>query len=287
MKSFHNSNNLIKSVLSYHHVPEKIQSLISSLYINFKTSIITDKFVTPAIPVKRGVLQGDCLSPLLFNMCFNTFIQYIKTHKFRQLGFSPHSQPDCMFTPEHWFQFADDAAVITNEEKENQLLLNCFTRWCQWSNMIIRVDKCTTFGIKKFSTRSLQYQPKLFINNEIVPPVITGESFKYLGRHFDFNMSNQEHMSKLSSIFTELLTQIDSLPLHPKNKLLLYNSYLLSQVSWHLTVADLSKTWIVENLDNQLSAFIRRWLDLPISATLSGIILSKKPVRSNLDSSFC
>ena len=96
-------HNLIKSVLSYHHVPEKIQSLISSLYINFKTSIITDKFVTPAISVKRGVLQGDCLSPLLFNMCFNTFIQYIKAEEFKQLGFSPHSQQDCMFTPEHWF----------------------------------------------------------------------------------------------------------------------------------------------------------------------------------------
>ena len=95
-------------------------------------------------------------------------------------------------------------------------------------------------------------------------------------------MSNQEHMSKLSFIFTELLTQIYSLPLHPKNKLLLYNSYLLSQVSWHLTVADLSKTWIVENLDNQVSAFIRRWLDLPISATLSGIILSKNQFGLNL-----
>ena len=109
-------HNLIKSVLSYHHVPEKI--LISSLYINYKTSIITDKFFTPAIPIKRGVLQGDCLSPLLFNMCFNTFIQYIKAEKFKQLGFSPHSQPDCMFTPEHWFQFGDDAAVITNGEKK-------------------------------------------------------------------------------------------------------------------------------------------------------------------------
>ncbi len=24
-----------------------------------------------------GVLQGDCLSPLLFNFCFNTFVQHI------------------------------------------------------------------------------------------------------------------------------------------------------------------------------------------------------------------
>ena len=205
-----------------------------------------------------------------------------KGRKIQTTGFSPHSQPDCMFTPEHWFQFQDDAAVIKNGEKENQLLLNCFTRWCQWFNMIIRVDKCTTFGIKKFSTHSQKYQPKLFINNEIVPPVITGESFKNLGHHFDFNMSNQEHMSKLSSIFTELLTKIDPLPLHPKNKLLLYNSYIPSQVSWHLTVADLSKTWLVENLDDQVSVFIHRWLDLTISATLSGIILLKNQFGLNL-----
>ena len=70
-----------------------------------------------------------------------------------------------MFAPVHWCQFADDAAVITTKEHENQLLLNCFNRWCQWANMIIRVDKCITFGIKKFATRSLQYKPKLFIYN--------------------------------------------------------------------------------------------------------------------------
>ena len=77
----------------------------------------------------------------------------------------------------HWFQFADDAAVVTTDERENQLLLNCFTKWCQWSNMIIRVDKCITFGIKKFSSRSSQFQPKLFINSELVPVVKPDESF--------------------------------------------------------------------------------------------------------------
>ena len=61
-------HNLIKSALSYHHMQENIQSLILSLCINFKTSIIIDKFVSPAIPAKREVLQGDCLSHLLLNL---------------------------------------------------------------------------------------------------------------------------------------------------------------------------------------------------------------------------
>ena len=73
----------------------------------------------------RGVLQGDCLSPLTFNLCFNTFIRYISDQKFRQFGFTINS-----LYPLHWFQFADDAAVITGLENENQTLLNHFTRSC-------------------------------------------------------------------------------------------------------------------------------------------------------------
>ena len=275
-------HSLISSVLTYHHVPDNIKSLISGLYTNFKTSIITDHYRSPAIPVRRGVLQGDCLSPFLFKMCFNTFIQFIKAEKFKQLGFSTFDNSDCLFHPVHWFQFADDAAVITSGEKDNQLLLNCFTRWCQWAKMTIRVDKCTTFGIKKFSTRSLQFQPSLLINHAPVPTVRQGESFRYLGRYFDFAMSNQVHKNKLSSLFTELLKEIDSLPLHPKNKLLLYSRFVLSKVSWHFTVADLSKTWVTENLDNLVSKYIRQWLDLPVSATLSSIILSKNQFGLNM-----
>ena len=67
-------HNLIYEVLKYHHVPNHIKNLICSLYTDFQTSIITEQFNTPFITVGRGVLQGDCLSPLLFNMSFNTFI---------------------------------------------------------------------------------------------------------------------------------------------------------------------------------------------------------------------
>ena len=42
-------HNLISSVLTYHHVPENIKSLISGLYTNFKISIITDHYRFPAI----------------------------------------------------------------------------------------------------------------------------------------------------------------------------------------------------------------------------------------------
>ena len=59
--------------------------------------------------------------------------------------------------------------------------------------MIIRVNKCSTFGIEKSSTSSTQYSPKLIFNQQRVPPIETGKSFKYLGRYFNYTMENQNH----------------------------------------------------------------------------------------------
>ena len=60
----------------------------SELYSGFSTSVATKTFVTSHLQVEKGVLQGDCLSPLLFNMLFNTFIQTLTTSKeFAQLNY--------------------------------------------------------------------------------------------------------------------------------------------------------------------------------------------------------
>ena len=207
----------------------------------------------------RGVLQGDCLSPLTFNICFNTFIHYISHQKFKQFGYSL----DSLF-PVHRFQFADDAAVITSLENENQLLLNHFSRWCTWARMILRVDKFSTFCIRKTSSSSIQFLPKLTISNSVVPPVEIDSSFRYLGRHFNFTMNNHQHMSDLLDTTNTLMSKINDLSCHPKNKLLLYHRLLLSKISWNLTIADLSKTWIIENLDSIVSNLLDNGLSSPL-----------------------
>ena len=121
----------------------------------------------------------------------------------------------------------------------------------------------------------MQFQPKLHVNNETVLPVEKVASFRYLGRYFDLEMNNDDHMASLTTSFSSMLSEIDSLPILPQNKLCLYQTYLLSKVSWDFTVTNISKTWIIQNLDNLDSRYIREWLDLPICATLSSIILSK------------
>ena len=173
-------HNLIQEVLSYHYIPGQVKTIIKSLYSGFQTSILTAEYNTPFITVGRGVLQGDCLSPLLFNMCFNAFIQHIKEEHYNQCGFHIKNNYVSSLRPVHWFRSADDAAIVTGQESENHILLNCFSIWCNWADMIIRVDKCITFGIRKSLTKSTQFQPQLLINSALVPQVKANESFRYL-----------------------------------------------------------------------------------------------------------
>ena len=80
------NHKLLISVLKYHHVPLAVIDLISSLYTDYHISITTDKFMTCPINVKRGVLQGDSLSPLLFNL-INTLVNTIKQDKINCMGY--------------------------------------------------------------------------------------------------------------------------------------------------------------------------------------------------------
>ena len=180
-------------MLKYHHIPDHVIELVDALYADFKTTITTRSFATPFLKIEKGLLQGDCLSPLLFNLCINSFIRTLQKKEFEQLSYRSNK----LLTPRNWFQFADDAIAISATEYENQTLVNAFSRWCNWAKMRIRPDKCQTFAMKKVVTQSKQFNPKIYADNILIKGIEEKESFRYLGRWFNFDMDNSEHKRQL------------------------------------------------------------------------------------------
>ena len=123
-----------------------MSALVHSLYDGLKISVAGDGYVTNPIRVDRGVLQGDSLLLLLFNMCVNTLIKTIEDKIIKCMGYVAKKT----LSPRHWFQFADDTAIVTALEEDNQCPLNLFTKWSSWGDLEIRVDKCHSFGVKVY-----------------------------------------------------------------------------------------------------------------------------------------
>ena len=61
--------------------------------------MLTDGLVSNFVCVEKGVLQGDCFSPLMFNLIINTFIQFVKHKQYKQVGYKFMR---CL-TPWHWY----------------------------------------------------------------------------------------------------------------------------------------------------------------------------------------
>ena len=115
-------HNLIPVVLAHHHALNNIIKAFMSIYEYFASTIATDSFTTPFLHIKKGVLQGDCLSPLVLNLIINTFIQFVSQEQFSHLGYSLTN----LLRPTHWPQFSGNPAVATGQEYEIQIQLNAF-----------------------------------------------------------------------------------------------------------------------------------------------------------------
>ena len=97
----------------------------------------------------------------------NTFIKSIEKEKSGCLSY----ELDKILSPRHWFQFADDTAIITLEG-DNQLLCNVFSKWTSWADLIIIVDKCRIFGMKKSATGSIQNLPHIIVQRKRISTLI-------------------------------------------------------------------------------------------------------------------
>ena len=70
-------NNLIYEVFQHPHLSRETSNVVQTLYTNIQTPIITEQLNTAFIAVGRGVLQGDCHSPLLL-ICLSIRLFSIK-----------------------------------------------------------------------------------------------------------------------------------------------------------------------------------------------------------------
>ena len=56
----------------------------------------------------------------------------------------------------------------------------------------------------------------------------------------------------------------------------------MSKLSWHLTIADIEQAWIINNLDSLAHNYLRRWLEIPASGTLSIVLLTNSQFGLNI-----
>ena len=86
-------------------------------------------------------MQGDSLSPTLFNLLINDLALFLKD---MDVGVTVNN------THVPILMYADDVVILANDEDELQCMLNLVNRWCKKWKM----------SINKSKTKAMYFRPK-------------------------------------------------------------------------------------------------------------------------------
>ena len=110
-------------------INQKTINLIGDMYNKSYTSLIYNKQILPEIQTKKGVKQGDNLSPLLFNIYINDLPKEIEkgeTHPIKLVGHDING-----------LTWVDDIILLSETKEGLQNCLNNLNIYCQKWKLVV------------------------------------------------------------------------------------------------------------------------------------------------------
>ena len=139
-------------------IDNPITRLIKDILTN--NSVQIDDMVITSDPIDQttGVLQGDPLSPLLFNIATHDVVQMVKTEEVKL------------------YMYADDMVLASTSKTSLQIALDSLTEWAQTNDLTINGTKTVAMTFRRGGKQAAA--DTLYLEGR---PLNSVKDFKYLG----------------------------------------------------------------------------------------------------------
>ena len=143
-------------------------NLIEDMYKKTYTSVIYNKHILPEIQTKRGVKQGDNLSPLLFNIYINDLPKEIEKGETHPIKLFDHNI-NCLM-------WADDIILLSETKEGLQNCLNNLNHYCKKWKLNANIQKTK---IMVFREKGIKVKNEHFYLGNL--QVMATKEYTYLG----------------------------------------------------------------------------------------------------------
>jgi hypothetical protein len=121
-------------------IPRRLKNVIVDSYVNTQGRFYSNGSALDPINIVKGVKQGCPLSPLLFDMCVDPVITYLKDHK--EDGYVADGMESSTIQA-----YADDMIVFSNSEQGLQKQINRGKKFFDFANIRLNPAKCEILAI--------------------------------------------------------------------------------------------------------------------------------------------
>ena len=143
-------HNLIVHTLQRNNFPPEVVHYIHQFYSQLNAIVSTKNFKSELFTFRRGVFQGDPLSPIIFLTVFNPILQFLQDNS----KFGYKLQDENFIT----LPFADDFCLVTTDKRTHQRLINKINENIKSMGMLLKPTKCRSFSLKSGKPEIVQFQ---------------------------------------------------------------------------------------------------------------------------------
>ena len=251
-------HSLIIESLKMNFLPQNIIDYFSQLYSSCQAVVQTPTWRSDPFHFRRGVFQGDPLSPTIFLMVFNPVLLQLKNMEEKH-GYKLHTENSTTSTIT--LPYADDFCLITTDLRWHRKIINTIQSSITSMGMRLKPSKCRHLSI----TSGKSTDSAFYIGDNRIPS-IRDEEQKFLGRVLHFSGKSEETLNLIKDILKAALENIEASMVRSEYKLWILKHYLLPSKRFLLTVHTLPTTHL-KTLDTFVDKFTKKWSGVPKSAT--------------------
>ena len=199
--------------------------------------------MTPTFPFALGVFQGCVLSPVLFNICFQSLLDSLH-HMATSNGwnYSFKSNPSVLCDTS---AYADDLEICSWSVTCCQAQLDLTNSYLLWSRSLqARPNKCFARALSFDKAGHFgPIHPNLSIGGTKINNLGDAD-FKYLGKYLNTRSSEVNCRKLTMETLESLLETFDTTPLMASTKIWLYHHFVTTKVGWSLLINDLCLSFV-------------------------------------------
>ena len=264
----------ILKVMRAYGIADNIVEVIATTMKEWNVWLYHKKERLCNIAIKRGIFQGDALSPIMFIM---TLFPLSHVTLNNQMGYlmktdNINSDPNMAVNKVriNHLLYMDDIKLYAQSEEQLHRLVDAVKGYSDTMKMRFGLDKCKIVNVShgKLSTSSDAYE--MDKGEKIEALVRESDSYKYLGILQLNDMKNEEMKTKVEQEYTKRVRAILKTQLYAKNKIQAINSLAIPVIKYTGYILQWTKAEL-QQLDRQTRKLLTMYRGLSKRADVDRI----------------
>jgi hypothetical protein len=161
--------------------PEDAIAAVRAIYSESVTSVRTPYGRTRHVPIIRGTIQGDCLSPLLWQIFMDPLPRWLDNG---DRGYEMATSSVSVSST----AYADDIVLPTCSRRDPRVQMAKVKRFSDWAELSVNLEKCAHTALVAGAPGHAAQAPLPFdvdiattTRASLTIPWLTGKTYRYLG----------------------------------------------------------------------------------------------------------